>query len=60
MKFSGGASRAEIKSSFKHNTKHKAAIDDALQDMLDSGMLVKVPVETGGRGKEVYQVKREG
>jgi hypothetical protein len=60
VKFSGGASRAEIKSSFKNNTKHKAAIDNALQDMLDSGMLVKVHVETGGRGKEIYQVKREG
>ena len=40
-----------IKSSFKHNTKHKASIADALEDMLDSGMLEKVHVETGGRGK---------
>ena len=59
-KFNGGASAAEIKSSFKHNTKHKASIADALEDMLDSGMLEKVHVETGGRGKSVYRLKGEG
>jgi hypothetical protein len=60
VKFAGGASKAEIKSSFKHNTKHKASIEDALEDMLASGLLEKGWVETGGRSKEVYRVKGEG
>jgi hypothetical protein len=54
--FSGGASKAEIKKSFRHNTKHKGSIDDALDDMLGSGLLTSEIVKTGGRGKEVYRV----
>jgi hypothetical protein len=58
-KFNGGASAYEIKNSFKHNTKHKASVNDALEDMLGSGLLVKVRVETGGREKEVYRLKAD-
>jgi hypothetical protein len=56
VKFAGGASKAEIKKSFRHNTKHKLAIDDALDDMLASGLLECQRVETGGKPKEIYRV----
>ena len=56
-KFNGGASKAEIKQSFRHNTKHKGSVDHALDHMVASGLLYKQLVATGGRGKEVYRVK---
>ena len=55
--FGGKASAPEIKRNFRHNTKHKNAIDDALQDMVMSEMLEKVWVGTGGRNKQVYRLK---
>lgn len=54
--FPGEASLFEIKRSFRHNTKHKAAIDDALKDMESSGMVKRLRVETGGAPKWVYRL----
>ena len=53
----GIASASEIKKSFKHNTRHKKAIDDALEDMLNSETLARGTVKTGGRDKVAYWVK---
>jgi hypothetical protein len=55
--FGGAASASEIQRSFRHNTKHKGAIDDALQDMLNSEMLERQTVKTAGRSKEVYRLR---
>jgi hypothetical protein len=56
--FAGQVSAAEIRRSFRHNTKHKGAIKDAMDDMLESGMLECEWVKTGGRKKEVYKLKK--
>jgi hypothetical protein len=53
----GIASASEIKKSFKHNTRHKKAIDDAIEDMLNSETLERGWVKTGGRSKLGYWVK---
>jgi hypothetical protein len=53
----GQASEAELKRSFRHNTKFKTAMDDALIDMKNSGMVEHVCVKTGGRDKWVYRLK---
>lgn len=55
--FDGGASLSEIKRSFRHNTKHKGAIDDALADMIQSQTLETKVIDTGGRKKQVYRFK---
>jgi hypothetical protein len=55
--FDGEASLSEIKRSFRHNTKHKGAVDDALEDMVKSQTLETKWVDTGGRRKEVYRLR---
>jgi hypothetical protein len=57
--FDGAASAAQLRRSFRHNTKHKDAIDDALTDMVKTETLEKGWIETGGRKKEVYKLKQE-
>jgi len=46
--FGGKASAPEIKRNFRHNTKHKNAIHDALQDTVMSEMLEKCGSERAG------------
>jgi hypothetical protein len=53
------ASEFEIKRSFRHNTKHKKAVDDAIQDLIASGTLKKATIKTGGRHKEVCRLVEE-
>ena len=55
----GQASESELKRSFRHNTKFKSAMDDALVDMKNSGMVEHVRVKTGGRDKMVYRLKED-
>jgi hypothetical protein len=56
-KFGGEASAAEIKRTFKNNKTHKNAVNDALEDMVDSGTFVMATRETGGRNKVVLRLK---
>ena len=57
--FDGSASASQIKKSFKHNTTHKKAIEDALEDMESSEMLEREYEKTGGRPKWVYRLKEQ-
>jgi hypothetical protein len=54
------ASFAELKASFKHNTKKVGALKQVLDDMVDTGILEYIPNrQTGGRGKDVFRLVRE-
>ena len=50
----GPSSDFEIRQHFRHNTKHKKAVGDALEDMLGSGIFKLQLVKTGGRAKTIY------
>jgi hypothetical protein len=55
--FPDAASPSEIKKHFKHNTKHKDAINNVLLDMVNCGMITPLEeVKTGGRSKWVHRV----
>jgi hypothetical protein len=49
-------SLAELKKAFKNNTKYKKALDEALDDMYNSGTLRIERVTTKGRHKDVYRL----
>jgi hypothetical protein len=53
------ASEYEIKRSFRHNSTHKKAVPDAIQDLTDSGTLTKHVIKTLGRSKEVLRLEQE-
>jgi hypothetical protein len=53
------ASVFEIKRSFRHNSKHKKAVPDAIQDLIDSGTLKPAIIKTGGKHKEVCRLVEE-
>jgi hypothetical protein len=57
--FRGEASLFEIKRSFRHNTLHKKAVPDAVQDLFDSGTLTEAYVKTLGKPKVVYRLVEE-
>jgi len=47
----------QIKRSFCHNTKFKNAVDDALGDIVDSGILVTQLVKaSNGKNKTIHSV----
>ena len=54
--FNRQASTAELKHSFRHNTKFKGAVEDALKDMRDTKMVEYVCIKTGGRDKWVNRL----
>jgi hypothetical protein len=55
--FPGYASLAEIKRSFRHNTKFKGAIDAVLFDMKEGGIISPLEdISTGGRTKKVHRL----
>jgi len=53
------ASLFEIKQSFRHNTKRKDAIPNALQDLKESGTFTMIQRKTGGRDKWVYHLEED-
>jgi hypothetical protein len=53
------ASEAEIKRSFRHNTKHKKAVPDAIDDLIDSGTFTKHVIKTLGAPKKVLRLEEE-
>jgi hypothetical protein len=57
--FRNEASEFEIKRSFRHNSKHKKAVPDAIQDLIDSGTLIKDTIKTLGKPKVVCRLVEE-
>ena len=53
------ASDFEILRSFRHNSTHKKAIPDAIDDLRDSGTLKRFTISTGGRNKVVNRLMEE-
>jgi hypothetical protein len=58
-KFGGEATEYQIGRTFRHNKKHKLAVKDALEDMVNSGTFEKVKLDTDGRPKAVYRLRKE-
>jgi hypothetical protein len=57
----GSASVPEIKRSFRHNTKHKDALQNALIDMVGSGIITPLEhLKTGGRDQAGPSLDRLG
>jgi hypothetical protein len=54
-----GASDFEMRRSFRHNSTHKKAVNDALDDLRESGVLRYQMVHTGGRIKQVNRLVEE-
>ena len=45
--------------SFRHNSTHKKAVPDAVDDLLGSGTLRRLTIKTGGRNKVVNRLMEE-
>jgi hypothetical protein len=53
-----GASDFDKRRSFRHNSTHKK-VNDALDDLRDSGVLLRQTIHTGGRSKQVNRLVEE-